>query len=777
MVRDARLPGNRRAKIFHASGRTSFSVRPGPSSRPDEHTPDVRTAAINALSRGLCVFPPAENGTKAPDGRWGEYQTSRSTIDDIRRWYGASGPPKRTGLGVICGAVSGNLEAFEFDRQGSAYEPFKEAARGLGMGDLIDRLEAGYLERSPSGGIHWLYRCEAVSENTKLAEYESDKINPATNKPIPKALIETRGEGGYIVTAPTNGRVHPTGGAYVLISGGFGSIPTITAEERAELWSLARTFDEMPPEEDACEPREAAGRASQGQSDWDVLPGTDYGERTTWDEILPKHGWQRAYESRGVVHWRRPGKSVGVSATTNYAETDLLKVFTTSSDFAAGKTYTKFAAYAVLEHGGNFPLAFRALADLRYGKRKPKPEGAQPPPPPAGGDAEDAYAAATDAELGIIGGDEVEPENPEWLWEHRFFANKINLVAGGGGDGKTTLLLTVAAVKTRGGAFPDGSPSGAPGTALVLAAEDGPADTLLPRLIAAGADVSRVKFLKPQVTIPKKGNRPAMVDPVTLQNLAYWRTVFKRYRPAMLIIDPVPAYMGRGVNDHRNADVQAVMNRFSDLATEFRVCVGAITHTGKAKDFKMVHRVLGSVAYTNCARAVHVTVCDPDDPATRYLAREKCNLDEPRDALAYKLVSAEFTWKGKTFKTSRAEIASETVKIDVNALAAEDGKPRPKPGPAPDHTTKVAKWLFDFLASRIGWTRASDVRSAAGQAGLIGEQREIEGKLKWSNLTALYRAKDEIPRLPDPQAGHEVGEEKFDGWPHWKLINPAETPY
>jgi hypothetical protein len=68
-------------------------------------------------------------------------------------------------------------------------------------------------------------------------------------EPIPKPLIETRGEGGYLVIAPSNGRVHPTGKPYVLRRGGLATIAEITPEEREALWALARSFDEMPEEE------------------------------------------------------------------------------------------------------------------------------------------------------------------------------------------------------------------------------------------------------------------------------------------------------------------------------------------------------------------------------------------------------------------------------------------------------------------------------------------------------------------------------------------------
>ena len=386
----------------------------------------------------------------------------------------------------------------------------------------------------------------------------------------------------------------------------------------------------------------------------------------------------------------------------------------------------------------------------------------------------DDYLAATDAEMGFEDLADTVTENIVWLWEHRFLRGKINIIAGEGGEGKTTIALAVAAAKTSGGAYPDGKPSGEPGRVLIVAAEDGAADTIKPRLIAAGADLSRgrVTFLKARVEIPRKGERPGMVHPVTLQDLDYWRATFITKKPDILIVDPVPAYLGRGVNDHRNADVQTVLNRFAALALEFNVCVIAITHTGKAKDVKAVHKVLGSVAYTNCARVVHVIAIDPENDAVRYLARPKCNPDKPRDPLAYKIVSAEFEQAGKTFKTCRVEFDPTPVKVDIDTF----GKKGASRGPTPVKMTALAEWLHDYLDGRTGWSILRAIIDAAGEAGHIGENRMVDGKPKWSNLTALYRAKDFVPSLPGDRGGRTIDEQSFDNRKHWKLL-AADSPY
>ncbi len=311
-----------------------------------------------ALAAGVNVFPPREDSTKAPWGDWKAYQSKRVTPEQCRAWWGP-----RTGIGAICGRISGNLELFEFDDR-DTYHAFKELAQQAELGDLVARLEAGYCEDTPSGGVHWLYRCSAVTGNLKLATRpkRTDERDPANRDDDTKVLIETRGEGGYVVLAPSNGKVHPTGRPYVLRSGGFASIPILTPDERADLHNLARAFHEAPPKVQPAPPGPPRPAPSG-----DLRPGDDYTARTTWRELLEAHGWTAIGEQGEHTLWRRPGKRFGISATTNHAGSDLLWVFSTSTRLEAGRSYDRFGAYAVLEHGGDQRAAARALAAKGYG--------------------------------------------------------------------------------------------------------------------------------------------------------------------------------------------------------------------------------------------------------------------------------------------------------------------------------------------------------------------------------------------------------------------------
>lgn len=336
---------------------------------------DVRATALLAHDIGLTVLPCHEDGSKRPDGLWKDYQVARPTAEQVRHWY-ANG---RAGVGLITGTPrygsdetpvgTQRLECFEFDDSGSRYEPVKAAAEALGLGDVVHRIETGYLERSPSGGVHWLYWCDTVGGNTELARRPTEPHEREHEKDDTRVLIETRGVGGYIVIAPSHGTVHKTGRPYVKLAGDLPTIATISADERAALWELARTFNEVVDRADI--ERGDAGAlhrrpAVQGNGG---RPGDDFNARAEWADVLEPHGWLRAHERAGIVYWTRPGKDAreGWSATENYASTGKLYVFSTSTALPAGRSYDKFAALAYLDHGGDFSETARSLVRLGYG--------------------------------------------------------------------------------------------------------------------------------------------------------------------------------------------------------------------------------------------------------------------------------------------------------------------------------------------------------------------------------------------------------------------------
>lgn len=297
-------------------------------------------SALEAARAGISVVPPSEDGAKKPGGEWKKYQSEAADLAQLARWYEED---CCQGVGWVCGAISGGLEVLDFDDQ-AIWSEYKHAAEQSGIGELLDRVANGYFERSPNGA-HLAYRCGAFEGNKKLAK-----------KKGAKARIETRGEGGYIIVAPS-GRAVNRAGDYVLVSGGPESIQNISEEERASLHRLAETFGDYEPED-----REKDYTEYNGED----RPGDLFNQRASWGDILGPHGWRLVYKRGLTDHWCRPGKKHGISATTNHNGSDLLYVFSSSTDFEPERGYSKFSAWSLLEHGGDFSAAASEAA-LLYG--------------------------------------------------------------------------------------------------------------------------------------------------------------------------------------------------------------------------------------------------------------------------------------------------------------------------------------------------------------------------------------------------------------------------
>ena len=331
-------------------------------------TEAVYRAAKEAFRAGLCVLPPVEDGSKRPqpiDGSWQQFKTERPTPELLRTWY-----PGRGGIGVVAGGVSGDVECFDFDDM-KTYEAFCKNASVTGLGDVIERIEAGYCDDTPGGGVRWLCRCPGANRehNEKLARRPKRPEEKKHEKDNVKVLIELP---DYAIVAPSNGRVHPSGRPYVRRSGDFLSIATISVDEREALLELARSFDEMPRHEaHGPEPKASTTKVR-------ARPGDDYNARTEWAELLEPAGWTYVYRRGDVSYWRRPGKNFGISATTNFRGSDLLYVFSSSTAFEQDKSYSRFAAYAVLHHDGDFWAAARALGEDGYGESTKKRADEEP---------------------------------------------------------------------------------------------------------------------------------------------------------------------------------------------------------------------------------------------------------------------------------------------------------------------------------------------------------------------------------------------------------------
>lgn len=425
----------------------------------------VYDAALAWHDAGACVLPAAADGTKTPALPWARYQRERPTREQVATW--ASTAP---GIGMVCGEASGGIEMLELEGPAVAEGLHLELRRLLeaaGYGELWEKLNT-YVELSPKGGIHWLYRVDGgpVPGNTKLAK--RPRVPTADDASTAQTLIETRGEGGWTVLAPSNGRTHASGKPWQVLAGRPGDAPTLTVDEHRTLHRLAQTFDEMPNLPPPAEPRPPVQRAPG-----ELTPGDDYNQRTDWADLLVPAGWTHVDTRGRTRYWRRPGKNIGVSATTGYGDQghDLLYVFTTSTEFESEKSYTKFGAHALLEHHGDFAAAARALRARDYGSPLPERDnpltlihggaatgnatsGAVAPQEPAASDTPEPPTWSRIDLSAHLDGTHV-PQVPELLaradGEHLLYRGRVHSFHGESESGKSWVALAAAAEQLAAG--------------------------------------------------------------------------------------------------------------------------------------------------------------------------------------------------------------------------------------------------------------------------------------------------------------------------------------
>ena len=325
---------------------------------------DMKTMALAAIKAGMAPIP-IRAGGKVPLDRWTDDQHHPMDETEIPRRF-------RNGcnLGIVCGAGSGNLECLDFDNA-SLFQPLLDTLEAVNP-SLRQKLTVW--QETPSGGYHLLYRCSApVGSNAVLAHGRNGK-----------AAIETRGQGGQFLVAPSratskqDGKQRP----YILY-GTLQAVPTITAEDVALLHSIASSFDESGHQEQKRLPRNQGGTISGDR------PGDRYNHVTDWNELLVRYGWRCLKTMGDRQHWQRPGKT-GPEASGTLHPTKGFWCFSTSTPLPTQQPLTPFAVFTYMEYGGDFVAAARALAAEHTPAH---PIGEQPPHPALAADPTAALCA------------------------------------------------------------------------------------------------------------------------------------------------------------------------------------------------------------------------------------------------------------------------------------------------------------------------------------------------------------------------------------------------
>jgi len=271
-------------------------------------------------------------------------------------------------------------------------------------------------------------------------------------------------------------------------------------------------------------------------------------------------------------------------------------------------------------------------------------------------------------------GADIKPLAVDWLWPGWLPAGKLTILAGAAGTGKTTLALGLGAVVTTGGRWPDAAASTKRGNVLVWSSEDVADDTLVPRLIASGADLSRCHFIE---GIVQHGESVPFDPSQDIPELH--RAVERIGGAALLIIDPIVSAVAGDM--HRANDVRRSLQAVVDFAEAHSCAVIGITHFAKGGAGKAPQdRVIGSQAFGALARMVLITAKE-EGSSRRVLARAKSNIAPDDGGVAYSIdlvtigggIAATYAvWDGVIEGTAREILGNVEIDEESDGGARDD---------------------------------------------------------------------------------------------------------
>lgn len=457
---------------------------------PAHDTSELLTAARTWWDAGYAVIPCHEDGGKRPFGAWREYQVERPSWEQVEAWL-ATG--RYSGIGVLTGATSGNVEMLEIEGPlDAAVERLQRVITRarlyaeVGIPELLADAARGCVEQSAGGGLHLFIRISdgPALGNTKLA-YDG-----------PKVIAETRGEGGFVVVAPTPGRKgHEPGTAYLFINGGHpDKTVTVTAEDRDLLhllFTLALDDGHMGVDPDApAHPRQPGTETfirevpQPGGSTFD-----DYRTKVSWRDILEPAGWTWSHRDGDRDYWVRPGKNPNDGHSASTVDDGPFYNFSSNAPMPTYIGLSKGQVYAHLHHAGDMSAAARELHAQGFG---PQLTSDLPPWQP---DTPDLTPEQLDNAMRTWVHDRLprvdwhalwdDEQEEEWIVEPLIAARRLVALYSAPKVGKSLLMLELAAGIAAGrGLF--GYPARPPRRTLYVDFENDPRGDIRARLKEMG---------------------------------------------------------------------------------------------------------------------------------------------------------------------------------------------------------------------------------------------------------------------------------------------------
>jgi hypothetical protein len=318
---------------------------------------------------------------------------------------------------------------------------------------------------------------------------------------------------------------------------------------------------------------------------------------------------------------------------------------------------------------------------------------------------------------------DIEMKEMEWLWPEKIPAGMVTIISGKADSGKTLCLIDWVARVTTGSAWPDGSPNTqGPKKVLMCSAEDDPARTMRPRLVAAGADID--KILIPKITVRAKGSENETTGHLNIKRDLLMIAKIIKNNPdiSVLILDPITSYLG-GANLNKDEEIRPLMDKLILLGQRTGLTILALVHSNKRSDVDAVEKVMGASSVAAGARAVWTIGKDADDPSLYRMGLAKGNVIKKKGGFEFQIVDAEVFINGKAKIHPRIQWGKET-DVDANDMLRAD-RQRARGG---DEDSKMNIAIAILRETVPGFAKS------------VFEKATCEG----INERAIYRAKDKL---------------------------------
>ncbi len=230
---------------------------------------------------------------------------------------------------------------------------------------------------------------------------------------------------------------------------------------------------------------------------------------------------------------------------------------------------------------------------------------------------------------------QVRAHRVEWLWYPYIPYGKLTIVQGDPGEGKSTLILNIAALLSKGKPMPDGTSAATPQTIIYQCAEDSAADTIKPRLISADADCDRIAFIVEED------------ETLTLTDERIEKTI-KDTGAKLFILDPIQAFIPPDSDMLSATKMRGTMRKLANIAEKYQCAIVLIGHMNKAAAGKNMYRGLGSIDIAAIARSILMVARDEANPQVRYVFPVKSSLAPEGSAIGFRIgTDSRIEWLGK----------------------------------------------------------------------------------------------------------------------------------